>query len=66
MNGEAELNAAYSAGQKLLENSFVVLHLQRSSNCHGGQPYLYCPAPVPGRNHGLGDDCVGDPGAWIW
>lgn len=39
---------------------------QRSSDRHGGQPHLHCPAPLPCWDHGLGDDRAGDLGAWIW
>lgn len=40
--------------------------LQRPGDRNGGQLDLHRPAPLPGRDHGLGDDRAGDPGAGLW
>lgn len=39
---------------------------QRFGHCHGAESPVHHPATVPGRHYGLGDDCHGDPGTWLW
>lgn len=51
---------------RLADNFLMVFSLQRPGDFHGCQSHLYFLASVPGRDHGMGDDCAGDPGAWIW